>query len=74
MEECKSAIMSYRQYELESQGALTTGWIDTKAPLSVGQRLTTKEHGPDVIWTVRAVGSTTRDDPPNQRWQVGGLR
>ncbi len=46
----------YRQYTLESGGRRTTGWIETDGALRVGWRLTTKEHGPDVVWTVVEVG------------------
>lgn len=63
----------YRQYTLTSNGITTTGWIDTPAPLRVGVRLTTKEHGPDRIWAVVRVGRLERKDPPDRRWMVGGL-
>jgi hypothetical protein len=64
----------YRQYHLTSGAVTTSGWIDTPAPLRVGARLTTMEHGPDTIWTVVRVGRIERRDPPNRRWRVGGLQ
>jgi hypothetical protein len=65
--------MMFRQYHLTSGAITTTGWIDTPAPLRVGTRLTTKEHGSDVIWAIVRAGRIELKEPPDRRWRVGGL-
>lgn len=65
----------FRQYTLVSEDGSrrTVGWLETAAPLKKGARLTTKEHGPDCMWTVEHVGRIACPDPPNRTWRVGGL-
>jgi hypothetical protein len=63
----------YRQYLLQSGQRQTIGWIDTDKPLRKGQRLTTREHGPQTIWTIARAGRLEVAAPPDQRWRVGGI-
>lgn len=64
----------YRQYHLTSDsGVTTTAWLKSPAKLREGTKLTTKEHGPQVIWTVVRAGRLEREHPPDRTWKVGGL-
>jgi hypothetical protein len=63
----------FRQYMLRSGSQAMVGWLDTPARLKLGQHLTTKEHGPERIWVIVKAGRVELKEPPDRRWQVGGL-
>ena len=63
----------YRQYRMTCGRRVTTGWIDTDAPLKCGTRLTLKEYPREFIWTITEAGHLKREDKPERRWTVAGL-
>jgi hypothetical protein len=64
-------------HEVREDVRHATAWLNTDAPLRIGQKITTVEHGPSIVWTVTFVGSTQQDSPPSglyRTWMVGGLK
>ena len=62
----------YRQFELHADGGFRiVCWLLDDRRLSIGRRLTLK--GDDREWYVWARWETALAEPPEKKWQVGGL-
>jgi len=65
--------MSYRQFHLQSGTRHLVCWLEDDRLLTLGRRLTLKGIA-DRVWTVVTRYNKTLDEPPEKRWQVGGLQ
>lgn len=62
----------FRQFELRSHESRLVCWLEEQPGLREERRLTLQ--GDDRIWTVVWRGETRLTQPPERRWQVGGLQ
>ena len=64
----------WRQYHLVSNGRHLTTWLKDNPKLKIGTLLTLKNHPePERVWAIALKSEITLDQPPDQRWHVGGL-
>jgi hypothetical protein len=63
----------YRQFDLRSDDFRLTAWLKEDPRLQPGVLVTLKGDELPRHWEILRVSTHRLEEPPHQRWQVGGL-